>query len=48
MQIPGHIDPVPVPRAAVLREDGRIDLVGLPREQIRQELEAKLAKAGQA
>lgn len=48
MQIPGHIDPVPVPRAAVLRDDGRIDLVGLPREQIRQELEAAGLDARQA
>ncbi|MFM1983040.1 MAG: rRNA ((2503)-C(2))-methyltransferase RlmN [Pseudomonadota bacterium] len=38
MQIPGHIDPVPVPRAPVLRDDGRIDLVGLSRDQIRTEL----------
>ena len=35
MQIPGHIDPVPVPRAATLRDDGRIDLVGLTRDQLR-------------
>ena len=48
MQIPGHIDPVPVPRAAVLRDDGRIDLVGLPREQIRHELEAAGLDARQA
>ena len=48
MQIPGHIDPVPVPRAAVLRDDGRIDLVGLPREQIRHELETAGLDARQA
>ncbi len=35
MQIPGHIDPVPVPRAPSLREDGRIDLVGLTKDQVR-------------
>jgi 23S rRNA (adenine2503-C2)-methyltransferase len=39
MPIPGHVDPVPVPRAAFLREDGKVDLVGLTREQIRGELE---------
>jgi 23S rRNA (adenine2503-C2)-methyltransferase len=39
MQIPGHIDPVPVSRPPILREDGRIDLVGLPRESIRAALE---------
>jgi 23S rRNA (adenine2503-C2)-methyltransferase len=49
MQIPGHIDPVPVARAPSLREDGRVDLVGLTRDQMRAELEgagldAKAAK----
>ncbi len=39
MQIPGHIDPVTTPRAAILREDGRVELVGLPREGIREALE---------
>ncbi len=39
MQIPGHIDPVPVERAPTLRADGRIDLVGLAKAQIRAELE---------
>ena len=29
MPIPGHIDPVPVPRSFVPRSDGRIDLLGL-------------------
>lgn len=42
MQIPGHIDPVPVPRAAAPRTDGRIDLIGLSRPQIRD----ALAEAG--
>ncbi len=51
MQIPGHIDPVPVPRAITPREDGRVDLLGLSREQIRAELEGagldgKQAKLG--
>jgi 23S rRNA (adenine2503-C2)-methyltransferase len=35
MAIPGHIDPVPVPRPEVPRADGRIDLVGLSRDAIR-------------
>ena len=37
---PGLIDPVPVPRPAVPRADGRVDLVGLSRERIRAEFEA--------
>jgi 23S rRNA (adenine2503-C2)-methyltransferase len=40
MQIPGHIDPVPVPRAITPREDGRVDLTGLARAQIKAELAA--------
>src|ERR1700712_3012486 len=40
MPIPGHVDPVPVPRAMPVREDGKIDLVGLTREQIKAALEA--------
>ena len=39
MPIPGSIDPVPVPRAAVSRADGRVELIGLPREGIRAALE---------
>jgi 23S rRNA (adenine2503-C2)-methyltransferase len=35
MPIPGPIDPVPVPRAATPRADGRVDLVGLSKDQIR-------------
>jgi 23S rRNA (adenine2503-C2)-methyltransferase len=38
MQIPGHIDPVPVPRVPVPRADGRVDLVGLSRVEIREAL----------
>jgi 23S rRNA (adenine2503-C2)-methyltransferase len=38
MQIPGHIDPVPVPRVAPVRADGRVDLVGLSKAQIREAL----------
>ncbi len=40
MPIPGHIDPVPVPRAALARADGRVDLIGLPKTEIRAALEA--------
>jgi 23S rRNA (adenine2503-C2)-methyltransferase len=42
MPVPGLIDPVPVPRAATLRADGRIDLIGVPRETLRE----VLAEAG--
>jgi 23S rRNA (adenine2503-C2)-methyltransferase len=42
MQIPGHIDPVPVPRAPSLRTDGKVDLVGLTKDQ----LSAALTDAG--
>ena len=54
MQIPGHIDPVTVPRPGTIngvtsRADGRIDLVGLPRARIaallgEAGLDAKAAK----
>ena len=40
MPIPGPIDPVPVPRAAKPRADGLVELVGLSKAQIREELEA--------
>jgi 23S rRNA (adenine2503-C2)-methyltransferase len=40
MPIAGAIDPVPVPRTAQPRADGRIELVGLTRDQIRAELES--------
>ena len=40
MPIPGPVDPVPVPRAAKPRADGRVDLVGLSKDQIRAALEA--------
>jgi 23S rRNA (adenine2503-C2)-methyltransferase len=39
MPIPGHIDPVPVPRPAFEAEDKRVDLVGLSRDRIREVLE---------
>jgi len=49
MQIPGHIDPVTVARPITQREDGRVDLMGLPRKDIAALLEgagldAKAAK----
>ena len=40
MPIPGHVDPVPVPRAPSLRADGRVDLIGLSRDQLRDALVA--------
>ncbi|HEX2803043.1 MAG TPA: 23S rRNA (adenine(2503)-C(2))-methyltransferase RlmN [Sphingomicrobium sp.] len=50
MPIPGMTEPVPVPRgqAAVRRADGRIDLVGLSKEQLRSTLEGKGLDARQA
>ena len=42
MPIPGHIDPVPVPRETAPRPDGRVDLIGLSKDQLR----AALAEAG--
>ncbi|WP_243395613.1 23S rRNA (adenine(2503)-C(2))-methyltransferase RlmN [Sphingomonas oleivorans] len=40
MPIPGHIDPVPVKRAVPPRADGRVDLLGLTREELRDTLVA--------
>ena len=48
MQIPGHIDPVPVPRVQVPRADGRIDLIGMTPDQLRAQLEAAQLDARQA
>src|ERR1700744_4184118 len=42
MPIPGHIDPVPVPRPAPAGDDARLDLVGLGKDAIR----GALAEAG--
>ncbi len=39
MPIPGAVDPVPVPRAVKPRADGKVDLVGLSKDQIRAALE---------
>ena len=49
MSIPGQVDPVPVVRDITPRADGRTDLLGLPRERIRDlfaeaGLDAKQAK----
>jgi 23S rRNA (adenine2503-C2)-methyltransferase len=38
MPIPGHIDPVPVPRPEFVGDDARVDLVGRSREAIRDAL----------
>jgi 23S rRNA (adenine2503-C2)-methyltransferase len=48
MQSPGNIDPVPVPRDAVVRADGRTDLIGLTKDGIRAALEAKGMEPKQA
>ena len=48
MPIPGLIDPVPVARAAPRRADGRIELVGLARDAIRDALEAEGLEPRQA
>src|SRR3546814_16196988 len=38
MQIPGHIDPVAVPGGEIARADGRVDVVGLTRAELREAL----------
>ena len=48
MQIPGHIDPLPVPRDITPREDGRVDLIGLPRKRIAELFETAGLDARQA
>ena len=40
MPIPGAIDPVPVPRGPAARADGKVELVGLSKDRVRQALEA--------
>lgn len=35
MQIPGHIDPVPLPAKVTPRADGRVDIIGLSQLEIR-------------
>ncbi len=49
MHSPGHIDPLPLPRDITPREDGRVDLIGMPRQRIAElfteaGLEPKAAK----
>ena len=49
ISIPGQVDPVPVARDITPRADGRIDLIGLPKDRIRElfaeaGLDAKQAK----
>jgi 23S rRNA (adenine2503-C2)-methyltransferase len=49
MSIPGQVDPVPVARDITPRADGRVDLIGLPKDRIRElfaeaGLDAKQAK----
>jgi 23S rRNA (adenine2503-C2)-methyltransferase len=48
MPIAGAIDPVPVPRAAAGRADGRVELVGLSKDRIRAEFLAAGLDARQA
>jgi len=48
MPIPGHIDPVPVPRAPKPRADGRIDLLGLGKADLRMALETSQLEPRQA
>jgi 23S rRNA (adenine2503-C2)-methyltransferase len=48
MPIPGHIDPVPLPRSAPQPADGRTNLVGLSRDAIRAALEEAGLDARQA
>ncbi len=48
MPIPGHIDPVPVPRAFTPRADGRIDLIGLSKDDLRMALETAQLEPRQA
>ncbi|WP_236694742.1 23S rRNA (adenine(2503)-C(2))-methyltransferase RlmN [Sphingomonas sp. Leaf343] len=48
MPIPGHIDPVPVPRNLAPRPDGRVDLIGLSKDQLRETLATAGMDARQA
>ena len=48
MPIPGAVEPVPVPRAATVRADGRTELVGLTKDELRSALEAAGLDARQA
>ena len=48
MPIPGHIDPVPVARAETLRADGRVDLLGRSKDELRDLLATAGLDARQA
>ena len=48
MPSPGLVDPVPAPREAPSRADGRVDLIGLPRATIAAHLEAAGLSAREA
>ena len=48
MPIPGNVDPVTVPRDITPRADGRVDLMGLPRERIAELFEGAGLDALQA
>jgi 23S rRNA (adenine2503-C2)-methyltransferase len=48
MPIPGQVDPVPVARDITPRTDGRLDLLGLPKDRIRDLLEEAGLDAKQA
>lgn len=48
MQIPGPIDAVPVPRVQTPRPDGRIDLMGLTKDELRLALETSQLEPKQA
>jgi len=48
ISIPGQFDPVTVPRDVTPREDGRLDLIGLPRDRIRSLFEEAGLDAKQA
>jgi len=48
MPIPGAVDPVPVARTAPARADGKVNLVGLSKDEIRAALEAEGLDSRQA
>jgi 23S rRNA (adenine2503-C2)-methyltransferase len=48
MPMPGAVDPVPVRREAGVRADGRVELVGLAKDQIRAALESAGLESKQA
>jgi len=48
MPIPGHVDPVTVARDITPRADGRVDLIGLPRQRIAELFEEAGLDARQA